>query len=121
MQQQYQNKPQPNPPQNNQPLVEESHRYEDRTYLSWEAPGRPFKERSREFFVNGLLIMLFLEIILFLFSQYLLMAVVFALVFLSFALSSVPPRHFTYKITSQGVLIDKSFCMFFYCLFNQSI
>lgn len=79
------------------------------TFLEWEAPGRPFKERSRQFFINAFFIMIIVEIILFLFSQYLLMLVVFSFVFLSFALASVPPRHFVYKITSQGILIDKTF------------
>ena len=50
-----------------------------------------------------------LEIILFLFSQYLLMMVVFSLVFLSFALASVPPRPFHYRISSEGILIEKTF------------
>ncbi len=50
-----------------------------------------------------------IEIILFLFSQYLLMIVVFSLVFLSFALASVPPRPFHYRISSEGILIEKSF------------
>lgn len=79
------------------------------TFLEWHAPGRPFKYRSREYFINGFLIMIALEIILFLFSQYLLMVVVFSLVFLSFALSSVPPKSFHYKITSEGVLVENSF------------
>ena len=83
--------------------------YKHETYLTWEAPGRPFRERSREFFINGFLIMAALEIILFLFSQYLLMMVVFSLVFLSFALASVPPRPFHYRISSEGILIDKTF------------
>jgi hypothetical protein len=79
------------------------------TFLSWEAPGRPFKHRGKEFFINGFLIMMAVEVILFLFSQYLLMMVVFSFVFLAFALASVPPRLFHYKISSQGILIDKSF------------
>lgn len=79
------------------------------TYLEWHAPGRPFRYRNREYFVNGFLIMVAVEIILFLFSQYLLMIVVFALVFLSFALASVPPRTFRYKISSEGILVEDSF------------
>jgi hypothetical protein len=77
--------------------------------LSWHAPGRPFRQRTREYFINGLLIMIAVEIILFLFSQYLLMVVVAALLFLSFALSSVPPRSFFYRISTEGVLIENNF------------
>jgi hypothetical protein len=79
------------------------------TYLEWEAPGRPFKKRSREYFINALLITIAVEIILFLFSQYFLMMVVFALIFLSFALASVPPRTFSYKVSSEGILIENNF------------
>lgn len=97
-------------PQQHQPLPnDEFSHHKVRTHLEWDAPGRPFKERSREFFINGFLLMIVVEIILFLFSQYLLMAVVFSLVFLAFALSSVPPRTFHYRISSEGILIDKNF------------
>lgn len=50
-----------------------------------------------------------LEIILFLFGQYMLMFVVFALGFLSFAMSIIPPHNFYYKITSEGVRIEDYF------------
>src|SRR5258708_21186984 len=46
------------------------------TFLSWKAPGRPFKIRSKTFFKSSLLIAVLIEIILFIFSQYLLMLVV---------------------------------------------
>lgn len=95
--------------QHKQSPVDHTYQHDVRTYLTWEAPGRPFRERSREYFVNGFLIMGAVEIILFLFSQYLLMMVVFSLVFLSFALASVPPRPFHYRISSEGLLIEKSF------------
>ena len=74
-----------------------------KTFLSWHAPGRPFKKRSKEFFVNGFLIMMAVEIIIFLFGWYLLMLVVFSFVFLSYALALVPPRDFFYKMTSEGI------------------
>jgi len=79
------------------------------TYLAWDAPGRPFKQRSREYFINALLITIAIEIILFLFSQYFLMMVILALIFLSFALASVPPRTFSYKISSEGILIENNY------------
>lgn len=77
-----------------------------KTFLTWHAPGRPFKEHSKEYFINGFLIMMALEIILFLFAQYLLMLVVFSFVFLSYSLAIVPPKDFYYKITSEGIRIE---------------
>ncbi len=79
------------------------------TYLSWNAPGRPFRAHAREYFINGFLIMVAVEIILFLFSQYLLMLVVISLAFLWFALSIVPPHSFFYKITSEGIRVEDHF------------
>lgn len=79
------------------------------TFLEWHAPGRPFKEHSKEYFINIFLIMIALQIILFLFGQYLLMLVVFSLVFLSFAMAVVPPHDFYYKITSEGIRIEDYF------------
>ena len=80
-----------------------------KTLLSWHAPGRPFKKHSREYFANIILIMLAIEIILFLFSQYLLMLVVISLAFLAIALAITPPHLFYYKITTEGVRIENSF------------
>lgn len=77
--------------------------------LSWHAPGRPFRHRSREYFINAFLITMAVEIILFLFSQYLLMVLILSLIFLSFVLASVPPHAFFYKISTEGILVEKDF------------
>ncbi|MDO8620852.1 MAG: hypothetical protein Q7R31_01050 [Candidatus Levybacteria bacterium] len=80
-----------------------------KTLLAWTAPGRPFRKKGRQFYLTSLLIMLLIEIILFLFSQYLLMLVVVSLVFVSFALATVPPRDFNYRISSEGITIEDHF------------
>jgi len=77
-----------------------------KTLLSWKAPGRPFKKRGRQYYLTTLLIMALVEVILFLFAQYLLMLVVLSLVFVSFALSSVPPHDFQYRISTEGITIE---------------
>jgi hypothetical protein len=79
------------------------------TYLSWHAPGRPYRVRSSEYYINSFLILAAVEIILFFFSQYLLMLVSFSLGFLAFALAIVPPHTFYYKISSQGIRVEDSF------------
>jgi hypothetical protein len=83
--------------------------HEVKTYLSWHAPGRPYRKRSKEYFTNSFLITVAVEIILFLFSQYLLMLVVFSLAFLAFALAIVPPHLFYYKISSEGIQVEDNF------------
>lgn len=89
------------------PLPQETS--EVRTLLEWNAPGRPFTQRTKQFYMTGLLIMLFIEIILFLFSQYMLMLLVLSLVFVSFALESTPPRAFYYRVSTQGVMVEDRF------------
>lgn len=79
------------------------------TLLSWSAPGRPFKKRGKQFYLNALLIAFLTEVILFLFSQYVLMFLVVSLVFLGFAFASVPPRSFHYRISTEGIMIEDHF------------
>jgi hypothetical protein len=83
--------------------------YKVRTLLSWKAPGRPYKKRSKSYFASMLLIALLVEVILFLFSQYALMAVVASLVFLSFSLALTPPGNFQYRISTEGVMVEDHF------------
>lgn len=82
---------------------------EIKTLLSWNAPGRPFRKRGKQYYLTSLLITLLVEIILFLFSQYLLMLVVLSLVFVAFALAIVPPRDFRYRISTEGITIEDHF------------
>ena len=85
------------------------HPNEIKTLLEWTAPGRPFKRKSKQYYLTSVLIMLLVEIILFLFSQYVLMLVVLSLVFVAFALATVPPRNFKYRISSEGITIEDHF------------
>jgi len=90
--------------------TENSEEHSDiKTFLSWSAPGRPFKKKGKAYYLNGLLIAFLFEVILFLFHQYLFMFVVGALYFLSVALATVPPRNFHYKISNQGIKVEDHF------------
>ena len=82
---------------------------EIKTLLEWSAPGRPFRIRSKQYYLTSILITLLVEVILFLFSQYVLMLVVLSLVFVAFALATVPPRNFKYRISSEGITIEDHF------------
>lgn len=83
--------------------------HEVKTLLEWSAPGRPFRKKSKEFYLTGILIMLLIEFILFLFSEFILMLVVLSLVFLAFTLNSVPPSNFRYRISTEGLTIEDHF------------
>ena len=80
-----------------------------KTLLSWTAPGRPFRKRTKQYYLTSLLIALLIEIILFLFSQYILMLVVISLVFVAFTLATVPPSPFHYRISTEGITIEDHF------------
>src|SRR5579864_1834878 len=85
--------------------------HEIKVHLEWEAPGRPFTKRTRTYYATTLIIMFFIEVVLFLFSQYMLMLVVVSLVFLAFALATVPPHNFRYRISSEGIFIEDHFTL----------
>ena len=89
--------------------AETMHPNEVRTILEWTAPGRPFRKRGRQYYLTSLLIMLLVEVILFLFSQYLLMLVVLSFVFVAFVLNTVAPSDFKYRISSEGITVEDHF------------
>ena len=91
------------------PQTHATHDFDVRTLVSWNAPGRPFRKKGKQFFLSVTLILLFFEVILFLFSQYELMMVLLALTFLSVMLSIVPPHDFHYKITTEGIKVEDYF------------
>jgi len=90
-------------------LPQTPHVNDVKTLLSWTAPGRPFRKRGRQYYLTALLIMLLIEIILFLFSQYTLMFLIVSLVFVAFMLSLVPPKNFHYRISTEGITIEDHF------------
>ena len=83
--------------------------HEVKTLISWTSPGRPFRKRSRQYYLTSILITFLVEVILFLFGEYVLMLVVISLVFVAFTLATVPPRNFNYRISSEGITIEDHF------------
>lgn len=86
------------------------HSYQDvKTLISWSAPGRPYRKKGREFYLTGLMIVFLINVILFIFSEYILMVVVVTLYFFAIALASVPPQNFHYRISNQGIKVEDHF------------
>ena len=94
--------------QDQQYYADQNH-HDVKTFLSWSAPGRPFKKRGKQFYMTALLIALLIEVILFLFSQYMFMFVIASLVFVGFAFTSVPPKNFHYRVSSEGIAVEDHF------------
>ena len=92
------------------PPSQNQHSYSEvKTLLAWSGPGRPFKKRGKQFSSTAILITFLIEVVLFLFSQSLLMLVVGSLLFLSFSFAFVPPRKFHYRISSEGITVEDHF------------
>lgn len=90
-------------------LKQQADSHDVMTHLTWHAPGRPFRHRGKEFYKNVLIILLPVIIILFLLKEVFLILVVIAFVFFVYAISTVPPHDFTYRITSEGIFIEDHF------------
>ncbi|SRR5258708_7847138 len=94
--------------ENKQPVDEEKKdsqhdRNEERMLLEWDAPSRPFKKRDREYYTTIGIIVFLLSLILFFAGQFLFIAVLVSLAFVSYVLASVPPDHHHISITSFGI------------------
>ncbi len=83
-------------PDYQRPVVEE-------LVFNWQAPSRPFKKHKRQYFTTIATIVLLLCMILFFAGQFLPIAVVIAVAFLSYIMATIPPQTITNSITTFGV------------------
>ena len=74
--------------------------------LEWKAPSRPFKKRNRQYHTTVITIALLLSLILFFAGQILTIAVVFAVAFLVYVMSTIPPHAVKNKLTTYGIRIE---------------
>ncbi len=74
------------------------------TLLAWKSPARPFKRRDRDYFTTIGAIVFLLAVILLFLKEWLLIAVIIALMFVAYILSSVPPEEVEHQITTRGVM-----------------
>lgn len=71
--------------------------------LEWIAPSRPFKKPKRSFFVNLTVVCLLICLIFLFANQFLVSAVVIALLFMIYVLNSIPPRDVRHTLTTYGI------------------
>ncbi len=76
--------------------------------FSWQAPSRPFKKRSRQYYTTLILIVILICAILFFAGQFLPIAVVISVAFLAYILASVPPEIVEHHFTNVGLRADNS-------------
>lgn len=75
-----------------------------KTLIEWDAPGRTFKKRDKEFFRTIFSLLILVVIILFFAQQFMLILAIVATAFLAYVLNTVPPEMVHHKITTQGVV-----------------
>ncbi|MBN1263446.1 MAG: hypothetical protein JW991_03750 [Candidatus Pacebacteria bacterium] len=71
--------------------------------LAWEAPARPFKKRSKEFFSTVSAIAFLVMVILVFLKEWFLIIAIIAFSFLIYVLSTIPPQKVKHKITNRGI------------------
>jgi len=71
--------------------------------LSWQAPERLFKKRSREYFSTIGAIVFLLVVILLLMKEWLLILVIISLTFVAYVMASIPPGLTEHQITTKGI------------------
>lgn len=76
---------------------------EEETLMTWKAPVRPFKKRDRDYYTTIAAIAFLVIIILGFLREFLLIAVVIALAFVSYVFAAIPPEKTEHKLTNRGI------------------
>lgn len=71
--------------------------------LEWQVPARPFRKKSREAITTIGAILILIGIILIFLKEWFLIAVIIALAFFFYILSTVKPEIILHKITNKGI------------------
>jgi len=75
-----------------------------KTLLKWQAPMRPFKKKDKEYFTTIAAIVFLLTVILLFLKEWLLIAVIIALMFVTYVLATVEPESVDHELTTRGVV-----------------
>lgn len=79
---------------------------EEKLLFGWQAPGRLFKTRGKEFYSTILVLAVLLSVIMFLIEGIMPVFLIWSIVFLVWVLSKTKPAEVEYKITSWGLRSD---------------
>jgi hypothetical protein len=80
---------------------------EEEIFFAWEAPGRIFRERNKEFYSTILILALLLSVIMFLIEGVMPVFLIWSVVFLVWVMSKTKPVMVTHKLTSWGIRSDE--------------
>ena len=76
---------------------------EEKILFEWEAPERSFQRKDRDFWITAIAILVLVSIILFFVNEFPLILALVAVMFLYYALSTVPPGMVHNKLTNRGI------------------
>ncbi len=76
---------------------------EEKTLFEWTAPERSFQRKDRDFWITAIAILVLVSIILFFVNEFPLILSLIAVMFLYYALSTVPPGMVNNKLTNRGI------------------
>lgn len=85
----------------------EQERHEERTLITWSAPSRPFRKHDKEYYTTIAVIVFLLSLILFFAGQFLFIAVIVSLAFVSYVLAAIPPDPITISISTFGIHVGE--------------
>ena len=71
--------------------------------IEWKSPSHPFKKRSKLFYQTVAAFTVLLVVIVFFLHEFLLIGVILSVVFVVYAIYSVPPIDINHKITPLGI------------------
>lgn len=81
---------------------------EEVVLFEWEAPERVYKTRDKDFWITSVAILVIVSVIFFLIKEFLLIMALGSVLFLFYAMSTVPPEKIKNKITNRGVYFGEA-------------
>ena len=79
------------------------------TLMTWQAPSRPHRKKDRSFYITVATLIILIAMIALLAGERMLVAVLFAFMFLVYVINFIPPQEIEFKLSTQGVTIDAHF------------
>lgn len=73
--------------------------------LVWTAPARPFKRRTKDFYVTVIAMAALVGLIMFFVDGFMPVLLIISIIFLYYVMSTVEPEDIEYKITNKGIKV----------------
>lgn len=84
----------------------------EKLLVEWTARTRPFKRRSREFYINLFAVSALIGLIIFLIEGLIPVLLIVALLFIFYVFSTIEPESANYKLTTFGIRINDELVKF---------